>query len=159
MAKCRDVMTKDPVFCQPGDSITKVAGILKQEDVGSVPVVESVESRKLVGIITDRDIVVKVVAEGRAPDAATVKEAMTPNPVSCREDDDLEYAVKLMKERQVRCAFRAYRFLGSYPWRCLGLACLGPLARVELSPSGTSGELGLTFRRESGTLAVGYGSH
>ena len=102
MAKCRDVMTKDPVFCQPGDSITKVAGMMMQEDVGSVPVVESAESRKLVGIITDRDIVVKVVAEGRAPDAATVKEAMTPNPVSCREDDDLEFAVKLMKERQVR---------------------------------------------------------
>lgn len=102
MAKCRDVMTQDPVFCQPGDSIATVARIMKQEDVGSVPIVESAESRKLVGIITDRDIVVKVVAEGRAPDAASVKEAMTPSPVSCREDDDVEHAVKLMKERQVR---------------------------------------------------------
>ena len=102
MAKNRDVMTKDPVFCEPGDSITKVARIMKQEDVGSVPVVESKESRKLLGIITDRDIVVKIVAEGLAPDAPTVTEAMTPNPASCREDDDVEYAVKLMKERQVR---------------------------------------------------------
>jgi CBS domain-containing protein len=102
MAKNRDVMTKDPVFCQPGDSLTKVAEIMKQEDVGSVPVVESVGSRRLVGIITDRDIVVKAVAAGRAPDSATVKDAMTPNPVSCREEDDVEQALKLMKERQVR---------------------------------------------------------
>ena len=102
MAKNRDVMTKDPVFCQPGDSLSKVADIMKQEDVGSVPVVESVGSRRLVGIITDRDIVVKAIAEGRSPDAATVEDAMTPNPVSCREEDDVDHALKLMKERQVR---------------------------------------------------------
>ena len=102
MAKCRDVMTRDPAACQPGDPIVKVAGIMKQEDVGSVPVVESPESRRLAGIVTDRDIVVNVVAGGRAIDAATVKDAMTPNPASCREDDDIDQAVKLMKERQVR---------------------------------------------------------
>lgn len=102
MAKNRDVMTKDPVFCQPGDSLTKVAQIMKQEDVGSIPVVESVGSRRLVGIITDRDIVVKAIAAGRSPDAATVADAMTPNPVSSREEDDVEHALKLMKERQVR---------------------------------------------------------
>jgi len=67
--------------------------------VGSVPVVES---DRLVGIVTDRDIVLKVVAGGRNPEQAAVKEAMTPNPVSCKEDDDLEYALRLMKERQVR---------------------------------------------------------
>ena len=102
MSKNRDVMTKDPVFCQPGDSLTKVANIMKQEDVGSVPVVESVGSRRLVGIITDRDIVVKAIAEGRSPEAATVTDAMTPNPVSCREEDDVDHALKLMKERPVR---------------------------------------------------------
>ena len=102
MAKNRDVMTKDPAFCQPGDSLTTVANIMKQKDVGSVPVVESGGSRRLVGIITDRDIVVKAIAEGRSPEAATVKDAMTPNPVSCREEDDVDHALKLMKERQVR---------------------------------------------------------
>jgi len=102
MSKNRDVMTKDPVFCQPGDSLTTVANIMKQKDVGSVPVVESGGSRRLVGIITDRDIVVKAIAEGRSPEAATVKDAMTPNPVSCREEDDVDHALKLMKERQVR---------------------------------------------------------
>jgi len=101
MPKCRDVMTKDPASCTASDTIVKVAGLMKQHDVGSVPVVESADKR-LVGIVTDRDIVVKVVAAGRGAEQATVKEAMTPNPACCREDDDLEQAMKLMKERQVR---------------------------------------------------------
>ena len=99
MAKCREVMTKDPASCSASETVTKVAGLMKQHDVGSVPVVEA---DRLVGIVTDRDIVLKVVAGGRNPEQAAVKEAMTPNPVSCKEDDDLEYALRLMKERQVR---------------------------------------------------------
>jgi CBS domain-containing protein len=100
MAKCREVMTRDPASCSASEMVTKVAGLMKQHDVGSVPVVES--DKRLVGIVTDRDIVVKVVAAGRNPEQTPVKEAMTANPVSCREDDDLDYALKLMKERQVR---------------------------------------------------------
>ena len=99
MAKCREVMTKDPASCSASETVTKVAGLMKQHDVGSVPVVEA---DRLVGIVTDRDIVLKVVAGGRNPEQAAVKDAMTPNPVSCKEDDDLEYALRLMKERQVR---------------------------------------------------------
>jgi CBS domain-containing protein len=93
-------MTKDPASCSPSDSVTKAASLMKQHDVGSVPVVES--DKRLVGIVTDRDLVVKVVAAGGNIEQARVKDAMTPNPASCREDDDLEQAMKLMKERQVR---------------------------------------------------------
>jgi CBS domain-containing protein len=92
-------MTKDPASCNTSEPVTKVASVMKQQDVGSVPVVDS---GRLVGIVTDRDIVVKVVAAGRSPDQTPVRDAMTPNPVSCREDDDVEHALKLMKERQVR---------------------------------------------------------
>ena len=99
MAKCREVMTKDPASCNASETVTKVASLMKQHDVGSVPVAES---DRLVGIVTDRDIVLKVVAAGRNPDQTPVRDAMTPNPVSCKEDDDLEHALKLMKERQVR---------------------------------------------------------
>ena len=101
MPKCRDVMTKDPASCTASDTVVKVAALMKEHDVGSVPVVESADKR-LVGIVTDRDIVVKVVSAGRGVEQATVKDAMTPNPACCREDDDLEQAMKLMKERQVR---------------------------------------------------------
>ena len=99
MAKCREVMTKDPASCSASETVTRVAGLMKQHDVGSVPVVES---DRLVGIVTDRDIVLKVVADRRNPEQAPVRDAMTPNPVSCKEDDALEYALRLMKERQVR---------------------------------------------------------
>jgi CBS domain-containing protein len=95
-------MTRDPVCCVPGDSITRVAQVMKQQDVGSVPAVESNDSRKLVGIVTDRDLVVKILAEGRGIENATVRDAMTRTPVSCRDDEDVDRAVKVMAERQVR---------------------------------------------------------
>ena len=102
MARCKDVMTPEPVVCEPGESVAGAARIMKQQDVGSVPVVESHSSKRLVGIVTDRDLVVKVLAGGPSVDRATVQDAMTPNPASCREDDDVEQAMATMKERQVR---------------------------------------------------------
>lgn len=102
MRTCSEVMTREPVCCEPGESIVQVAATMKREDVGSIPVVESQEDRKLIGIVTDRDLVVKVLAEGTAVDRATVREAMTANPASCRESDDVTKAVQLMSDRQVR---------------------------------------------------------
>jgi CBS domain-containing protein len=95
-------MTREPVCCEPADSISKAAEVMKREDVGSVPVVESRNDARLVGIVTDRDIVVKVVADGRNVESTTVQDAMTPHPVCCSEDDDVSRAVSLMEERQVR---------------------------------------------------------
>ena len=102
MPKCSEVMTKDPVCCESGDSVSRVAGLMKSEDIGSLPVVDSREGRKLIGIVTDRDLVVKVLAGGVAVDRATAKDAMTPNPETCRDDEDVSTAVARMKERQVR---------------------------------------------------------
>jgi CBS domain-containing protein len=102
MTRSSEVMTRNPVACEPGDSIVRAAEIMKREDVGSIPVVESDGSRRLVGILTDRDIVVRVVAEGRDVGAATVNDAMTRNPATCREEDDVQQAVAHMAERQVR---------------------------------------------------------
>ena len=102
MSKCGDVMTPDPVACEPTDSSRSVARLMKQHDVGAIPVVDSRASKRLVGTVTDRDIVVKVVAEGRQVDDATVSEAMTSNPAACRAEDDVDQALALMAERQVR---------------------------------------------------------
>jgi CBS domain-containing protein len=102
MTRSSEVMTRNPVACEAGDSIVHAAEIMKREDVGSIPVVESDGSRRLVGILTDRDIVVRVVAEGRDVAAATVNDAMTRNPATCREEDDVQQAVAHMAERQVR---------------------------------------------------------
>jgi CBS domain-containing protein len=102
MARCGDVMTREPMCCEPTDSIPRIAQLMKSEDVGAVPVVESKTSRKLVGIVTDRDIVVKVVADGKTVEKSTARDAMTNNPVTCREDDDVSQAVARMAERKVR---------------------------------------------------------
>jgi len=102
MPKCSDVMTPDPVASEPTESLRKVAKIMKQHDVGSVPVVESQASKRLVGIVTDRDLVVKAIAADRDVDQATVRDAMTASPASCRVEDDVEKALTLMSERQVR---------------------------------------------------------
>jgi CBS domain-containing protein len=102
MPKCSDVMTPDPVFCEPNDPVRKVAKIMKQHDVGALPVVESQSSRRLIGVATDRDLVVRVVAEDRNIEQATVRDAMSSNPVACRVDDDVNKAVQLMAEQQLR---------------------------------------------------------
>ncbi len=102
MPKCSEVMTRQPVCCEPGDSVNRAADMMRQHDVGSLPVIESKAEARLVGIVTDRDLVTKVVAANRDVKSATVRDAMTPNPVSVKEDDDLQQAMSLMKDRQVR---------------------------------------------------------
>jgi CBS domain-containing protein len=102
MTKCRDVMTPDPATCEPGDPIRRAAEIMQAKDVGAVPVVESRTSLRLVGIVTDRDIVLRVIAAGRPADSASVRDAMTGSPAYCREDEDISHAVGYMAERQIR---------------------------------------------------------
>jgi CBS domain-containing protein len=102
MPKVSDIMTRDPACCTPADSIVAVARTMKTQDVGSLPIVDSKESGKLVGIVTDRDIVVKLVADGLDSSRATAKDAMTQNPSTVRDADDVDQAVKVMAERQVR---------------------------------------------------------
>jgi CBS domain-containing protein len=102
MPKCSDVMTPDPVCCEPNDRVTRAAKIMKQHDVGSVPVVESQSSKRLLAMVTDRDLVVRVLADDRDIAQATVRDAMSSSPVACRVDDDVQRALQLMAERQLR---------------------------------------------------------
>jgi len=99
---CADVMTKDPACCVPADSASRVAKIMKTEDVGSVPVCESRQSHKLAGIVTDRDLAIHIVAEGRDANRTPVKEVMTTDPVTCSPEDDLQKAIDAMQSHKVR---------------------------------------------------------
>lgn len=101
MATCRDVMTHDPACGQATDPLTRVAQIMKAQNVGAVPVIEG-SSRKLVGMITDRDIVINAVASGRPCETTNVREVMSTDVVTCREDEDVERAVQRMAERKIR---------------------------------------------------------
>jgi CBS domain-containing protein len=75
---------------------------MRAEDVGSVPVVENQSTKRLAGIVTDRDLVLKVLAEGRNGQCTTVQEVMSRDLVSCREHDDVDKAFKAMSNYQVR---------------------------------------------------------
>src|SRR5262249_41912767 len=101
--KISEIMTPDPAFCTPDDSVIDAARIMADEDVGIVPICESVETRKAVGCITDRDIVVRVVAEGKDPNVvASLNEVMTDGLVTCAPSDDVDDVRHLMEQRQVR---------------------------------------------------------
>ncbi len=100
--KVRDAMTPDPVCCLTTDSAQKVAGILCKQGVGSIPVVTDHESRKLVGIITDRDLCCSVVANGLNPQSTPIQKFISLNPVACREGESLDNCERLMQERKVR---------------------------------------------------------
>ena len=102
MTTCSDVMTRNPVCAQPEDTVANVARLMKEKDIGPVPIVEDKISKKLLGIVTDRDLAIKVVAEGRDPKTTTVKEVMTKDVVTCRADDDIESTLAAMSRNQLR---------------------------------------------------------
>jgi CBS domain-containing protein len=102
MTKCSDVMTTNPVVCLPNDLVAKVAQVMKTEDVGPVPIVENQKTRKVVGMVTDRDLAVKMVAEGRDIKTTKAEEVMSHKIVTCRAEDDLQEALDAMSENQLR---------------------------------------------------------
>ncbi len=98
----RDAMTPNPVCCLTTDSAQTVAGLLRKHNVGSVPVVTDHQSRKLIGIITDRDLCCSVVANGVNARSTPIEEFISRNPAACREGEPLDRCERLMQERQVR---------------------------------------------------------
>ena len=95
----REIMTEAPEVVAPDDTIADAARRMRDLDVGSLPVCDG---EKLVGMVTDRDIAVRAVADGRDAEDTCVCDVMTPEVVSLRVDDDIERARELMEERQVR---------------------------------------------------------
>jgi CBS domain-containing protein len=102
LKKCDEVMTKNPVCCVPNDMVVKVAGLMKSKNVGSIPVIENEHTRKLVGIVTDRDLALKIVAEGCDANSSKVEAVMTSKIVTCRAEDELQKALDAMAEHQLR---------------------------------------------------------
>jgi len=97
----RDIMTDTPAVCTPETSAQDAARMMQDNDCGSLPVVESRSSMKLIGMVTDRDLALRVL--GRGMDANTpVREAMTRNVSSAKIDDDLDAVEQVMSSQQVR---------------------------------------------------------
>jgi CBS domain-containing protein len=95
----REIMTANPSTIEPGNSVVDAARIMKQEDAGVVPVTEN---GRLTGMVTDRDIAIRVVAEGKDPQSTTVREVASTDLVTVDPQQDLDEALRLMAQHQVR---------------------------------------------------------
>jgi CBS domain-containing protein len=99
--KISDVMSGSPELCTIQDSVLDCAQLMAQRDIGMVPICESRDTRRLIGCVTDRDIVVRVVAEQKDYNL-NVSEVMSTNAITVRPEDDVEHARELMEEHQIR---------------------------------------------------------
>src|SRR5690554_2066516 len=99
--RAHEIMTPDPAFCTPSCPLREVARQMIEHDCGEIPIVENEEDMKLIGVVTDRDIVVRAVAKGLKVDTP-VAEIMTSDVIAVKEDADLEECLTKMEDRQIR---------------------------------------------------------
>jgi CBS domain-containing protein len=118
--KLRDVMSRQPQSVREEDTLSQAAGLMKQYNIGSLPVLNRKDT--VVGMITDRDIAVRAVASGMDVNQTAVKDIMTPKPVMGSEDMDVEIAAELMAAHQIR------RLPVQQNGRLTGMVALGDLA-------------------------------
>ena len=97
--KVADVMTQRPRAMNPKTPLNEIAQVMESDDIGAVPLVEG---ERLVGIVTDRDIVVRAVAKGKDPKGMPASEVSSSELVTVHPDDDLSDALELMAKHQVR---------------------------------------------------------
>ena len=115
----REIMTADPRTVETGATVAEAAREMRDGDVGSVVVIEN---GAVAGIITDRDIAVRVVAQGLDPDATRVSEVATMRPVTLTVDQSVDDAIRLVREQNVR------RIVVLQDNRAAGIVSLGDLA-------------------------------
>ena len=95
----RDLMTTNPRSLESGSTVMEAARLMRDEDAGLIPVVEG---EKLVGTVTDRDIAIRVVADGKSPESITVGEIASRELVTIDPQQDLDEALRLMARHQIR---------------------------------------------------------
>ena len=97
--KINEIITHDPQVIRPETVLIEAAQKMKSMDIGMLPVCDG---DRLVGVITDRDITVRSVAQGHDPKSVRVSEVMTPEVIYCFDDEDVKEAAEKMEEKQVR---------------------------------------------------------
>lgn len=120
----QEIMTSEPQCCTPETGLREVGKMMSDCDCGAIPVVENMNSMRAVGVITDRDIVVRVIATGQDCQQARVEQAMTSSIVTARPDQDILEAEGTMKEHQVRRLVVA-----DEDGRCVGILAQADIAR------------------------------
>jgi len=128
----KEIMTANIEVVDPSDTLEQAARRMEELNVGPLPVCEG---RRVVGMLTDRDITVRATAAGCDPKTTLVSEAMTHDTFCCYEDEDVREAARLMQERQIRRLLVMNR-----ADELVGIVSLGDLA-TEAGEQGQPGEV------------------
>jgi CBS domain-containing protein len=131
--KVRDIMTKNPESVTPGTYIGDVARLMRDLDVGIVPIVTN--GGELIGVITDRDITIRVTAAGLNPFETSVQDFMSPNVVTVSPDDDVDKVRQLMADHQIR------RVMVVEGGRLVGVVSLGDVATKDQTKDAATGQV------------------
>ena len=126
--RVHQVMTENVSFVDPDMRIPEIARRMRDEDIGSLPVAES---ERLIGIVTDRDIVVRAVADGQDARGTTARQIMSPKILYCFADDSIEEALRNMGDNQVRRLPVINR-----DKRLVGVVSLGDLSKAAQDQAG-----------------------
>jgi CBS domain-containing protein len=133
----REVMTPDPACCAPHTTLDEVAKLMARNDCGEIPVIDTDD--QIVGVVTDRDIVCRVVAEGKNPIAYTAETCMSGPVVTVRADAPLDDVVATMEKHQIR----------RVPVVDEREACVGIISQADVSWAGDTREVGEMVREVS----------
>ena len=132
--KLIEIMTKNPAVCEPRTPLSEVAKMMCEHDCGEIPVVADRRSLKPVGVVTDRDIACRVVAEGKNPLELAAGDCMSRPCVTVRLDADVEECARTLEQKKIRRVPVVDR-----EGRCVGIVAQADLAlRAD---SGTAGEV------------------
>jgi CBS domain-containing protein len=126
----RELMTEDVDFVGPETQVLEIARKMRENDIGSTPVVEN---DRLIGMVTDRDIVLRVVAEGADVRSATARAAMSPKVLYCFEDQTVEQVLENMGHNQIRRLPVVNR-----DKRLVGVVSLGDLVKASEAKAGAA---------------------
>jgi CBS domain-containing protein len=99
--RVKQIMTQSPASCTRTSTAQEAATLMRDNDCGAIPVVEDSGGKRLIGIVTDRDLAVRAIAQGQGP-ATMIGNLMTDDPVTCAEEDSVEDLRQVMVERLVR---------------------------------------------------------
>jgi CBS domain-containing protein len=143
----KEIMTPAPQCCSAETPLNEVANLMVEADCGEIPVTDA--SNRLIGVITDRDIVCRVVAKGKNPSAVTASECMSEPVVVVNEDTKLEDVVAVMEENQIR----------RVPVVDASGCCCGIISQADVALSANETETGELVREVSKGAGLGSVTH
>ena len=125
----KEIMTRDPACCAPETNIRDVAKMMATNDCGEIPVLD--ESRRPIGVVTDRDIACRVVAEGRDPGKTNARDAMSSPVITATPEDNVAECLDKMEENQIR----------RVPVVDESGACCGMVAQADIARAASEGDI------------------